>query len=166
MPKRIAEISAHTILSDQRGFPIVGGVPDIGAYEAGTLGTNYNAYIWETLPTAGNGLLTDPLHATTFDFDGDGQTNQAEWLALTDAADSTSYLRVTQTAISGNTLNVTFPTVIGRNYSLEATTDLANPASWTTVAGSAFIATGTVAAIPISPITGIPKYFLRVRVGP
>ncbi|OYV01333.1 MAG: hypothetical protein CFE26_23025, partial [Verrucomicrobiales bacterium VVV1] len=49
----------------QRGLPII-GTADIGAYEAGNqLATIYIAYIWESLPTAGNGLITDPLHAST-----------------------------------------------------------------------------------------------------
>ena len=50
--------TGSTVTSDQRGFPIV-GTPDIGAYEAGTF-TNYNAYIWETLPVT----ATVPQHAS------------------------------------------------------------------------------------------------------
>ena len=163
-PARNAAVGS-TITSDQRGFPIVAPAPEIGAYEAGTF-TNYNAYIWESLPTAGNGTATDPLHAATYDFDGDGQSNFNEWLALTSPADATSYLRVTQTTSTGNTFNVTFPTVIVRNYSVEATTDLASPAAWVPVPGSAFTATATTKTASISPITGLTSYFVRVRVGP
>ena len=159
-----------TSTSDQRGFSIV-GTQDLGAYEARAPGnlsafTSYNEYIWESLPTAGNGTTTDPLHAATYDYDGDGVTNFNEWLALTSPADSTSYLRVTQTTITGNTLNVTFPTVVGRNYSLEATTSLAAPITWSPVANSAFTATTITATVPISPITGLTTYFVRIRVGP
>ena len=163
--------TGSTSTSDQRGFSITDGYPDLGAYEARAAGsvsvfTSYNEYIWESLPTAGNGTTADPLHAATYDYDGDGVTNFNEWLALTSPADATSYLRVTQTTITGNTLNVTFPTVVGRNYSLEATTSLAAPITWSPVANSAFTATTTTKTAAISPITGLTTYFVRVRVGP
>ena len=44
------------------GYPIV-GVPDLGADEAGTLTSNYNAFIWESLPVS----ATSPQHAAGFD---------------------------------------------------------------------------------------------------
>ena len=47
--RNAATVLSPAITSDQRGFPIV-GVPGIGAYEAGTLGANFNACICETLP--------------------------------------------------------------------------------------------------------------------
>jgi hypothetical protein len=38
------------------------GVPDLGACEARTR-ANFNAFIWESLPTPGNGTLANPaLH--------------------------------------------------------------------------------------------------------
>ncbi len=67
--------------SDQRGFPIVAPAHDIGAYETGTF-TNFNAFIWETLPAA----ATAPQHAPTFDFDGDGRPNVLEYATFTDGA--------------------------------------------------------------------------------
>ena len=66
-----------TITSDQRGFPIV-GVPDIGAYEAGTL-LDYDAWVWETFPT--NATPAQRLAAA--DYDGDGRLNVTEYAALT-----------------------------------------------------------------------------------
>ncbi len=72
-------------------------MPDIGAYEAGTLSPNYNAYIYETLPAA----ATPAHHAVAFDFDGDGdgdgQTNEAEWRAITNAPSSNSFFALTAT---------------------------------------------------------------------
>jgi len=70
-----------------------------------------------------------------------------------------------QTALGGSNLNVTFPSVLGRNYTLEGTTDLALW-PWTPVPNSATVGTGGVITIPIGPMTGIPNYFVRVRVGP
>ena len=49
-------MSIRRLLRDQRGFSLV-GTPDLGAYEAGTF-TNYNAWIWETLPVT----ATDAQH--------------------------------------------------------------------------------------------------------
>ena len=153
--------TGSTIITDQRGFPLV-GTPDIGAYEAGTL-ANYNAYIWESLPTAGNGLFHDPLHAATFDFDGDGVTNGHEYLALTDAADPTSYLRITQLVRAGNDLQFTFPSVLGRNYTFEHSPDLA---AWTPI-GAVFPGPGGPFTLTYTNFfTGKQKLFLRARVGP
>ncbi len=153
--------TASTATSDQRGFPIV-GTADIGAYEAGTVSTNYNAYIWETLPTAGNGTINDPLHASTYDFDGDGMTNEAEWLALTNAADGADAFRITQSAFSGAIINVTFPTKLGRTYQLQSSPNLADP--WTNI-GSATSGTGGTVTLPVN--TGSEtSYFFRVSVGP
>ncbi len=151
--------------SDQRGFPIVGGTPDIGAYEAGNqLANIFNAYIWETLPTAGNGTITDPLHAQAFDFDGDGVTNGNEWLALTDAANPSNYFRVTQVALSGSQILLTFPTVVGRTYSFESNPDLA-PGNWTPL-GLTRSGDGNIQTISFGPITGQSQHYFRIRVGP
>ncbi|HRK13298.1 MAG TPA: choice-of-anchor Q domain-containing protein, partial [Prosthecobacter sp.] len=131
-----------TATSDQRGFPII-GTPDIGAYEAGNnLATIYNAWIWETLPA----IATTPQHATTFDFDGDGQTNEAEWLALTDAANPNSRFAATP-ARNGANLEITVPTAAGRIYTLLQ--------SGTLVGGSWSAAPGFTP----QPGTGIPIIF-------
>ena len=62
---------------DQRGFPIV-GVPDLGAYEAGTL-LDYDAWVWETFPT--NAMPAQRLASA--DYDGDGRLNATEYATLT-----------------------------------------------------------------------------------
>jgi hypothetical protein len=153
--RNAATVLAPAITSDQRGFTII-GTPDIGAYEAGTF-TNYNAWIYETLPAA----ATAPQHDSTFDYDNDGQTNEAEWLALTDPTSATSYFRVTQTAHSGNNFSVTFPTAVGRTYQLQSSPNLANP--WANV-GTATAGTGSNVILPVN-VTGQPKHFFRVAVG-
>jgi len=164
--RNAATVLAPAITTDQRGFPIV-GTPDIGAYEAGTLGMNYNAYIWETLPTAGNGTTTDPLHSATYDYDADGQTNGAEWAALTDPASAVSVFRITSAVSSGSNLVLNFPTVIGRNYTLQRSDDLTN-GSWTTVGLPAPVTlrgSGAVRQFTVS--TTSPSHsFFRIFVGP
>lgn len=156
-PARNAAVGS-TFTSDQRGFPIV-GTADLGAYEAGTLATNYNAYIWESLPTVGNGTASDPLHAQTYDYDGDGVSNFNEWLAQTSAADSLSYLRFTSVVRGPTALEFTYPSVLGRNYQYEASPDLV---TWFPFSGDA----GTGAPITLFVTPGTPSGFIRVRVGP
>ncbi len=142
---------------DQRGFPIVGGIPDIGAYEAGTL-ANYNAFIWETLPAG----ATVGQHAPLFDYDGDGAINGNEWLALTNPANPASLFRITNLVRVGANVDLTFTTVVGRNYTFEFSLNLV---TWTpitaTVAG-----TGNPFTITLGPTTGLDQVFYRVRVGP
>lgn len=143
------------ISSDQRGFSIV-GPPDIGAYEAGTL-ANYASYIWEALPP--ESIATE--HAATFDYDGDGADNFSEWLALTNAADPASKMRFTQFVRTGNFLSIAFPSAIGRTYSVENSSDLESWNALTTLPG-----TNQPISLVVGPVNSLPKYFLRLRVGP
>ncbi len=158
--RNVAAVLSPALTSDQRGFPIV-GMPDIGAYEAGTLKPNYNAYIWESLPVGATVLQ----HDVNFDYDGDGVTNFNEWMAQTNPGDPTSYLHVSQFTRAGSTVNITFPSVSGINYYLENTTSLASPTIWVTIAGPVG-GDGTMKTLPVGPITGFNKYFLRIRLGP
>jgi predicted outer membrane repeat protein len=155
-----AAVLSPAITGDQRRFPIV-GPPDLGAYEAGTF-TNYNAWIWESLPTAGDGTTTDPLHAQTYDYDGDSVNNLNEWLALTDPGDPASYLRFTQLVRVGNDLQFTFPSVLGRNYTFERSTDLV---SWTPLSGVFPGPGGPFTLTTTNFFTGNRSFF-RIRVGP
>ncbi|MEO7318475.1 MAG: hypothetical protein ABIZ56_05755, partial [Chthoniobacteraceae bacterium] len=103
-------------------------------------------------------------HATTFDFDGDGATNEGEYLAGTIVTDSLSVFRVTSLLRSGNTLTLTFPSVAGRRYTYEGSEDLLH---WTPVTGPGIPDLGTGSAISQDfDTTGFPKYFVRPRVGP
>ena len=151
--------TGSTATTDQRGFPIV-GTPDLGAYEAGTL-SNYNAFIWETLPAT----ATLAEHAATFDFDGDGATNGDEYLAGTIVTDLASVFRVTNLTFVGNNFSVTFPSVVGRNYALEYSPTLA-PGSWLVISGTDRAGTGNPLTISITVGPALPQLFVRPRVGP
>ena len=142
--------------NDQRGFPIV-GTPDIGAYEAGTF-TNYNAFIWETLPVS----ATAPQHATTFDFDGDGATNGDEFIAGTVVTNPASVLRISNVTKTGTTLAWTFPTVVGRIYRFDYSYDLI---SWTSDPGGV-AGDGNPHTSFLGVSSSGPRFFIRVRVGP
>ena len=84
--------------------------------------TNYANFIWETLPAT----ATDADHAETADFDGDGAINFEEWTAGTEVTNPQSVFRVTSSTRSGDTISITFPTVAGRTYTFESSTDLVN----------------------------------------
>jgi hypothetical protein len=156
--RNAASVLTPALTADQRGFPIV-GAPDIGAYEAGTF-TNYNAWIYEMLPasTAQNAAV----HASSADYDGDGVTNGNEWLALTDPGNPASVLRVSQITRSGNNLSVSYPTVVGRNYTVETSPDLV---VWTP-AGAPIAGTGNIITTTIGPVNSFTKLFVHVRAGP
>ena len=72
-------------------------------------------------------------------------------------------MRITQIVRAGNNLNVTFPSVPARNYSLEYTTDFV---TWTPIPGPATTGTGNPITLNVGPVNTFPKFFLRVRVGP
>ena len=157
--RNAAAVLVPAITGDQRGFPII-GTPDIGAYEAGTF-TNYNAWIYETLPAAATG----PQHASTADYDGDGVTNGNEWPARTDPGDSANYFHITQSIRTGNAtagaIGINFPSVIGRNYIVEYSTDLI---SWKP-SGTPLAGTGNLLTLVLS-YDGYSRLFVRARVGP
>ena len=147
--------TGSTATSDQRGFPIV-GTPDLGAYEAGTI-TNYANFIWETLPAT----ATLAQHATTADFDGDGANNLGEYLAGTVVTNPASVFRIVQIARSGSSFTLNYPTVAGRKYVTEFTTDFL---AWQDLTAS-LTGDGSITSLTFN-FPDFPKAFLRVRGGP
>jgi hypothetical protein len=145
-----------TITADQRGFAIV-GVPDIGAYEAGTI-TNFNNFIWETLPAD----ATDQQHDATADYDGDGQSNYNEYIAGTDVTDRASVFRTTNATRSGSNFSFTFTSVVGRNYVVQFSTDLIR---WTDTVFT-FTGAGSPITTPPFDVSDFTKLFFRARIAP
>jgi hypothetical protein len=124
--------------------------------------TNYNAYIYETLPST----ATTPQYAGTFDFDKDGATNTQEWAALTDAANPGSVFRIINALRSGGNVIITFPTVVGRTYTLWRSDTLAS-GSWVDSGAASLTGDGNIKAFTITaPAIGVSKRFHRVQVGP
>lgn len=70
--------------------------------------------------------------ADSADPDGDGWTNGQEFLSGTDPKSRASLLRIDQMQASGNDMNVSFPTVLGRTYRVERSANLLE-GSWVTV---------------------------------
>jgi hypothetical protein len=151
------------IITDQRGFPrsldAQGdgiALPDIGAYEAGTLQLNFNAYAWETIPAS----ATPAERAPDFDFDLDGRSNEDEWRALTRAADGGSLFQPLSEWL-GSDLVVSFPSQLGRHYQLLENSSL-DPDGWTEVAGIPFIiGTGNTESFSV-PHTALERRFYQV----
>ncbi len=105
-------------------------------------------------------IALDPV----VDNDGDGQSNAAEQTAGTNPLSSTSVLKATATALTGNDVNVTVATVSGKTYQLETSITLST-ASWSTV-GSPITATGASTLFTHSAGAGDGRRFYRVRVVP
>ncbi len=129
--------------ADQRGFPVT-GTPDIGAYESGT-NLNCAGFLAENLPVSATAAQIAP----TYDFDGDGATNESEWAALTDPARASSWFRITSALRSGGNLVISFPSVTGKTYTLWRSDSLSG--SWTNsgqtpISGNGSVKTFTIAA--------------------
>jgi hypothetical protein len=149
-----APLLVPALTSDARGFGIF-GPPDIGAYEAGNL-NNYNAWVYEILPAN----ATVPQRAPTFDFDADGLSNNDEWIALTDPNNSNSRFAATVTG-SLASLNIIFPTSLGRSYRLSQSDELVD---WIDSPGQPTLAgNGSQRSFIVSD-PGVTKRFYQVSV--
>ena len=106
-----------------------------------------------------------PLHAATFDYDGDGVSNTNEWAALTDPASAASVFRSTSAVRSGGNLIITFPSVTGRTYTLWQSDVLSG--AWTNTNQTPITGNGSPKSFSVpTPVPGVPKRFHRVQVGP
>jgi YD repeat-containing protein len=99
------------------------------------------------------------------DFDGDGVSDKSEYLAGTSPANATSFLRVTQLVVSGQTNAVVqWSSVTNKNYRVQFKNAL-TATSWTDLSGD--ISATTTNATKTDPgITGFPSRFYRVLVLP
>jgi len=99
------------------------------------------------------------------DFDGDGFTNYAEYVAGTDPTDPNSYLRLTVAPAQppANGLVLSWNSVQGRLYTLQTTTNLSQ-ASWAPVTGCVDLS-GTGGEMTVANvIQDSPGAFWRVAV--
>jgi hypothetical protein len=133
------------------------GTVDIGAYEfqPGVSGLFIGWLQQYGLPTDGSADLGDP--------DGDRLNNYQEWRAGTNPTNSQSVLRLRPPLLLGSDLVVTWESVSGRSYSIESSTNLASPASFSAVATNIPGGAGTTTYTHTNA-TGAGPRFYRVGV--
>ena len=100
--------------------------------------------------------------ADSADPDGDGWTNAQEFASGTDPNDRTSLLRINNLQRSGGDIVLSFPTVLGKIYRVEAS-DTLLAGSWVTVQENI---AGTGGSIQVTSIGGAsqPEWFYRIIV--
>ncbi len=97
----------------------------------------------------------------TADFDSDGQSDLAEFLAQTDPTNGSSLLRVSGGSSSGaDSVTITWDAVSGKRYRLQYKDDLTNP-QWFDLSGD-ITATGSSASKLDDSIMGLRQRFYRV----
>ena len=97
----------------------------------------------------------------TGDFDGDGQSDLAEFLAGTDPTNSASVLRLTQSLVpGGGMVSVQWDAIAGRKYRLQFKSAVTG-ATWQDVAGDV-VAGGPTATKVDAAINGITQRYYRV----
>ena len=107
------------------------------------------------------GLDNIPAAAAASDQDGDGQTNEQEYLAGTDPLDSASFLTVSFQSIAGNNITLTLAAAAGRTYRVQTSTDLV-AANWTTEQTIAPLMANQTLHPVISAAPGTVRVFVRV----
>ena len=96
------------------------------------------------------------------DADGDGQTNAAEDLAGTNPLDAASSLRITSVVrnATAHTVQVTWSSVAGKQYVVEATSDLPTGV-YSAISG---VVTASATSTSFTATTTGTKQFYRVRI--
>ena len=94
------------------------------------------------------------------DDDGDGQSNYAEFRAGTDPRNASDYLRISDVSV-GPPFRVEFPTVIGKTYRAEYSSDLNQ---WFTLA-SGVSGTGATEQVSDAASGNTPWRFYRIEIG-
>lgn len=107
---------------------------------------------------------TTPLNLLA-DRDGDGLTDYDEWLTGTDPANPASRFAAIMAGQAGPDIRIRFPTLRGRMYDVQTSTNIVDPLSWqtrTTITASVYSAEALIPA----PTNNTPlNYRLRFRVG-
>ena len=130
---------------------------DIGAYEYQDAATRlYIAWLQQ------HGLPVD-ASSDSLDLDGDGMGNWPEWQAGTDAANSSSLLKMGKPVLVGADLLVRWESVTTRTYALEASRTLSVPESFQNLATGIQGQSGTTIFRHGNALSSGP-WFYRVRV--
>jgi len=114
------------------------------------------------------GLNRDDPKDAALDMDGDGADNLSEYIAGTDPTDPGSVFRVFDLTDDRDTLTVTWPSVLGRHYTVSWSSDLAAWTQHSAHAGSGTFNTVTLDKTEIDAVDGtignLRALFVRVAV--
>jgi hypothetical protein len=179
-------LKAGTNLVGQTGSTL--SIPATVADDAGTYsvvvanssGAVTNSAVLTVIPTPFEawqqsyfGCTSCPQAAANADPDGDGLSNQAEFLAGTDPTSSASGLRITSTVKQGDDVAITWRTAGGRTNVVQAapgdgsgnyTNNFADiPGSLTIIPGSGDVTTNYT---DVGGATNVPARYYRVRLSP
>lgn len=91
-----------------------------------------NQHVWKLLYKVTDAQMGNAAWLAE-DADGDGITNGSEVASGTNPFSGGSVVRVSSITADETNVTLTFPTVLGKQYVLQATTELANPASFAAV---------------------------------
>ena len=148
---------------------LVNGNPPINGQPAEVI---INQFTFQGADTDGDGMpdaweIAHGLNPTNSadavrDDDGDGFSNLQEYLAGTDPADPASRLRIMSSVITGNNVQVSFASVLDKNYLLERSVSM-TPTNWTIVTQGVAGTGGTLPITDPGGATNIPSRFYRVR---
>jgi hypothetical protein len=145
--------------------------------QTNTLGSSTNDLVFTglyTFPDANHNGISDlweqqflgaanPGYTGLGDSDGDGASDLAEWLAGTDPGNAASVLKLSLPEVLPNgTVHFTWPTVAGRSYRLEVSTNLT---AWQPVTAPAR-SDGTPMEATLPALDPLLPYFFRVTVTP
>ena len=161
-----AIVSSGTVTDGSNSYSFTGVFG--GVYRA-TITARSAAGVASTSPASSDAGAPNPGSSTTSvilldpaaDQDGDGWANSPEETAGTNPLDAASALRVTGITKSPGQVDISFQSVPGRYYHLEASTTLA-PNSWGPVAGN-LLATGAVSSFTDTTMGSLPKRFYRIK---
>jgi hypothetical protein len=103
----------------------------------------------------------DPSDANRDD-DGDGFSNLQDYLAGTDPANPASRLHITSSVITENNVQISFNSVLDKNYILESTRSLA-PTNWMIVTQGIAGTGSTISIADTGGATNVPSHYYRVR---
>ena len=144
--------------ADLDGNPrIQGGTVDIGAYEYQTP-ASIISYAWLQqygLPTDGS--------ADFIDTDQDGMNNWQEWIAGTDPTSALSELRLSSVTLDASGAHVTWQSVGGRTYVIEASANLGAHPAFLTLATNIAGQAGTTTFTDTNAL-GNTRLFYRVGI--
>jgi glycosidase len=148
-----------TFITTESSYTVIASIGDQVSVSVKAVNPDYTS---NTGPASTQSNTVKALLATA-DEDGDGRNNADENAAGTNPLDSASVFAATSIVANGDDYEVTFSTVAGRYYHLEASTDLGDTDAWTIVDGNA-LADDTSMTLTHTDGSGEARRFYRVRV--